>query len=528
MNLDAFVHHLHASAHESGPSGWEVDWADAPLPYKLYRGLPAIPLSPEVPLTLLGKSGPTFPDITGIGHFLWYIFGLARLNQTYQTANGWGGKASPQQLIRRFVPSGGGLYPSEVYIYLKLNDAPPGVYHYDVAHHRLVLLREGNFDSYLSRALGGRCDLSACFGTVFVSTVFWKNFFKYHHFAYRLQGLDAGVLIGQLLEVAKRFEFDVGVHYQFLDRAVNHLLGISDREESVYAVIPLSESGATAWNPGGDGGLGVGHVSAAMLCKELSVLRHEHYVRSRRVKDYSQLIRMNEASMQHSPDSFRQVGAKKLATSGIRAAYLPEVPQESYDLASVCRSRYSPESEFVLTKVPLPQLSALLQEAAASCTYRNDLNGRRGKSGPRVSLYGSFYGIEGLPDGAYRYESSDHSLRQILRGDHRVRLQLGMFLHNLNLFQIPICLHVAGDKNHLIPELGYRGYRIQQMEAGILVQQLLLASAAKGMGGRPLLGFHAGYCDELYKLGKIGDTTLIQLPVGAYRQRAYLEGGLHG
>ena len=151
------------------------------------------------------------------------------------------------QSKRRFVPSGGALYPNELYVYLKIENLPAGVYHYDVAHHRLVLLREGNFDSYISRALGNRCDISACFGTVFVSTMFWKNFFKYNNFAYRLQGLDAGVLIGQLLEVAKCFGFASGVYFQFLDRAINHLLGLSEQEESVYAVIPLSAE-STSWS----------------------------------------------------------------------------------------------------------------------------------------------------------------------------------------------------------------------------------------------------------------------------------------
>ena len=46
--------------------------------------------------------------------------------------------------------------------------------------------------------------------------MFWKNFYKYNNFAYRLQGLDAGVLIGQLLEAAKRFGFETGVYFQFL------------------------------------------------------------------------------------------------------------------------------------------------------------------------------------------------------------------------------------------------------------------------------------------------------------------------
>ena len=144
------------------------------------------------------------------------------------------------QSVRRFVPSGGALYPNELYVYVKLEDAPTGIYHYDVAHHRLILVREGNYDSYLSRSLENSYNISDCFCTVFVSTVFWKNFYKYNNFSYRLQGLDAGVLIGQSLEVANRMGFSPRVCYQFLDRSINHLLGLSEQDESVYAVIPLS------------------------------------------------------------------------------------------------------------------------------------------------------------------------------------------------------------------------------------------------------------------------------------------------
>jgi len=40
-------------------------------------------------------------------------------------------------------------------------------------------------------------------------------------------------------------------------------------------------------------------------------------------------------------------------------------------------------------------------------------------------------------------------------------------LQNINLSQVPICLHIAGSTDPLIPQLGYRGYRIQQMKAGM-------------------------------------------------------------
>jgi hypothetical protein len=103
-----------------------------------------------------------------------------------------------------------------------------------------------------------------------------------------------------------------------------------------------------------------------------------------------------------------------------------------------------------------------------------------------------------------------------------------MSLQNVNLFRVPICLHVVGDKNHLKAELGYRGYRIAQMEAGMLVQRILLAASAVGMGGHPLLDFSADLCDGLYNLAPLGTTCLIQVPVGRLRRRPRLEANLHG
>jgi SagB-type dehydrogenase family enzyme len=388
------------------------------------------------------------------------------------------------------------------------------------------LLREGNFDSYLARALGNRCDVSACFGTVFVSTMFWKNFFKYNNFAYRLQGLDAGVLIGQLLEVAKRIGFASGVYFQFLDRAVNHLLGLSEQEESVYAVIPLSVEPEITWFANGNDG--DEDASATELCRELTAVQHDHYVRSLRVIEYPMLIKMNEASMLESMRSFRQIVGEKNVNCEGQVVALPHVNRLSYDLASVCRKRHSPGIDFVLGKVSQLQLATLLQEATASFSYRNDLDGAQEKPESRVSLYGCLYGVEGIPDGAYHYDSATHALRRVRLGDHRLWLQQGMSLHNVNLFQVPLCLHVAGDQDHLKTALGYRGYRIQQMEAGMLVQRLLLAASAIGMGGHPLLGFDASLCDEIYKMAPQGKSSLIQIPVGPYRLCSRLEGSLHG
>lgn len=526
MSLDTFLHNLHVSLDQTKPMDFEVDWGDAPLTYKLYRGLPVLPLSAEIPLALEGMRAASEPDLHDIGHFLWYVFGLAQFGQSPLDLSAMGQGVAPLQSYRRFVPSGGALYPSECYIYMKTAGISEGIYHYDVAHHRLVLVREGHFDSYLARALGNRCDMPACFGAVFVTTMFWKNFFKYHNFAYRLQGLDAGVLMGQALEVAKRFGYESGVYFQFLDRALNHLLGLSEREESVYAVMPLSVKPVSTWF--GKGADADGKITDADLCRELVELRHDHYVRSRKVLEYPMLIQINEASRLESSRSFRQIrGETKAAHEEGRVVELPHVKRMTYDLASASRKRYSPERDFVMGKVSLEQLAVLLKEATSSFRYQNDLDEDQESPESRVSLYGCMYNVEDTPAGAYYYDSDAHVLRQVRSGDQRFILQQAMSLDNVNLFQVPLCMHVAGEKNYLREPLGYRGHRIQQMEAGMLVQRLLLAASGLGMGGHPLLGYDVNICDELYQMAAHGKTSLIQILVGPYRPRPRLEGGLH-
>ncbi|PTX64709.1 SagB-type dehydrogenase family enzyme [Melghirimyces profundicolus] len=522
MNLKDFLYCLHFDIDRIQSPNGEVDGDDIPLPYKLYRGLPAFPLSSEVPLAL-EKGAPLKPDLRGLGHFLWFTSGL---QQCCQSAGVWdSAEAAPERVqCRRYIPSGGALYPNECYVYLKLEELPSGVYHYDPAHHRLVLLRKGDFDSFLSRALGRRCEMSSCFGAVFLSTMFWKNAFKYGNFAYRLQGLDTGVLIGQFLEVAERSGIQAGVCFQFLDRAVNRLLGLSETEESVYAVIPLSREPIGL----GEGSGRDGPFSETELCGELEPLAYHHHVRSGRVRELPMLIRMNGASMQESTAAFRQVGEEKRIPPESKGIPLPRVNRPVRDLGEVCRKRVSPGTDFVLGKVSQRQLATLLREATASFHCRNDLDGNVEKVGSRLTLRVSLYGVENIPDGAYEYDGTAHALLPVRPGDHRARLQQGMSLHNVNLFQVPLCFHVTGARDHLTGELGFRGYRIQQMEAGMLLQRLLLAATALGLGGHPLLGFDGHLCDDLYRLTPQNQTTLIQIPVGPHRPRPVLQGSLHG
>ncbi|WP_462412892.1 SagB family peptide dehydrogenase [Neobacillus sp. Marseille-QA0830] len=524
MNLETFLHHLHYDTEKVVPPDWEVDWGDAPLPYKLYRGLPDIQLSGDVPLKLTPREPQSQPGLEELGNFLWYVFGITRYVQmAFMEGTEEKEAVSYAQLFRRFVPSGGALYPNELYVYVKLEVVPEGIYHYDAAHHRLLMLREGNYDSYVSRSMGNSCDISDCFCTVFVSTVFWKNFYKYNNFSYRLQGLDAGVVIGQALEVADRMGFSSRVCYQFLDQSINHLLGLPDQEESVYAVIPLSIQPSIP----SVGNVNREEVSSVALSREVSVLNVETYNRSKRVRDYPLIKEMNHVSILETTQSFagikREERVKKFI--GTEFIMLPYTEPFSYDFAAACRERHSPDLDFMMGSVSIKTISTLLRETF-SFSYQNDLDGMQENPETRLSLNGFFYNVEGIPNGAYAYDKEAHALRRVTSGDFREVLQGGLTMHNVNLFQVPLCLHIVGGKDHLKRELGYRGYRIQQMEAGILLQRMLLISGALGMGGHPLLGFDVKQCDELYRAEAEQITSLIQVPVGPYRPRACLNGSL--
>jgi SagB-type dehydrogenase family enzyme len=512
MHLDEFLYNIHFETEKELSNNHHVNWEERPLPYKLYQNLPSVPLCSEVPFSL-ESTFKTRPTLSSISHFLWYTFGITQFADI-----------SMEQMYvqRRFVPSGGALYPNELYIYLKMDDIPHGVYHYDVAHHRLLLVREGDFDAYLHLALGSRCEIEKTFGTVFISTMFWKNFFKYKNFSYRLQGLDTGALIGQLLEVAKRYQFESTVYVQFLDEAINHLLGLSTKEESVYAVIPLSQDASIKWfiQP-------KNLITATQLSQQVRKINHCYSIGSERIEEYPMVVKANTASLMEQMNLVREITNERNRIETNEFHPLPSVSGRIYDFSLACRKRYSPEMDFVLKEITEQQLAYLFQEATRSFEYRNDLDCLARNQQPRVSIYACLYRVKGVRNGAYYYDEQKHRLVKIRAGDQRGELQLAMTLDNVNLQQIPVCIHIVGEKEYKKQLLGYRGYRIQQMEAGMLLQRLLLAASSIGLGGHPLLGYDANRCDNLYTLHAKRQTTLIQLPIGTHYNRAWLQGGMH-
>lgn len=135
----------------------------------------------------------------------------------------------------RCAPSGGALYPLEVYAWVRSVDGlTPGLYHYDPYEHELDDLGPVDLASgFVQQDLVQSAAVAIMIGAVFFRTVF-----KYGERGYRFALLEAGHLAqNALLASAARGLAAVPVGGYF-DRDVDRALGLDGLHESVvYALL---------------------------------------------------------------------------------------------------------------------------------------------------------------------------------------------------------------------------------------------------------------------------------------------------
>lgn len=506
-----FFHDLQFNIDAVRPPDLEVNWDDVPAPFKLYRNLPTISL-PCVPNPVGDAVGRGEPTLGEISRLLRHTYGLTQSAHTYaQSDELETSDVQTFEVLRRYVPSGGALYPCELYVYLKVAQVEQGLYHYDAAHHRLDCLRVGNFDSFIEAAIGESVKIASTYAVVFVSTLYYKNFFKYHNFSYRLHGLDTGVVLGQFLEYVKHTGHSAAVCYQFLDDALNHLLGIHEQDETLYAVLPLSTRPLVLTD------VDLRPLTASSeLIEQINPISAVYHQSSKGTGDALDLVAANRQMKFDSTRLFRIWPRTGVSFNvSLPRHSLPKVEPFHFPFSQACRHRSSVGGDFVFGSITECDLSTLLKHSVEALQYTSDIAPK--ESPPPISLALCAFNVSSLAPGAYGYDASTHSLVMMRPGDCRMELAEGLSMMTVNLFQTAICLHLVGDFKAYLQELGPRGYRILQMETGILLQRMLLTASALGFSGHPLLGFDAYQADDLYGFDHETRTCLIEVPVGRYR-----------
>jgi SagB-type dehydrogenase family enzyme len=138
----------------------------------------------------------------------------------------------------RTVPSGGGLFPLEIYgLPWRVDGLTPGLYHFDPLRRVLERLRDGDLTAQVAAATVYDDVATGCGILLLVTAMFWRTRFKYALRGYRFALIEAGHVAQNVLLTSTALGLASVPLGGFFDRRVDELLGIDGVNEStVYAV----------------------------------------------------------------------------------------------------------------------------------------------------------------------------------------------------------------------------------------------------------------------------------------------------
>ena len=100
----------------------------------------------------------------------------------------------------RAASATGALYPIELYIICQdLTDLKAGVYHFGPADFGLTQLRKGDYRSELAAGGGDNLAIVTAPITIILTSIAWRNAWKYQARSYRHWFWDSGVIAANLL-----------------------------------------------------------------------------------------------------------------------------------------------------------------------------------------------------------------------------------------------------------------------------------------------------------------------------------------
>ena len=125
----------------------------------------------------------------------------------------------------RTVPSGGALYPLEIYVHARrVADLEPGLYHFDPEDRELDRLRVGDQSEALAPHLIQPELEAACAASLFLTAVFYRSTFKYGDRGYRFVLLEAGHLVQNACLAATAIDLAATPIGGYLDRGIDRHL----------------------------------------------------------------------------------------------------------------------------------------------------------------------------------------------------------------------------------------------------------------------------------------------------------------
>ncbi len=473
-------------------------WDIQPSPFKIYADLPPIPLPRDLAAlemdacAALSRDAGTAPlDLARLAALLFFSAGITRTKEY---------PGGGRQFFRA-APSTGALYQTEIYLVAgAFPDLAAGVYHFSPGDFALRRLRDGDFRGALAVAAADD-RIAAGPATVVATAIYWRNTWKYQARGYRHLFWDSGSLLANLLAAATALDVAARLVTGFVEREVNGLLGVDAEKEGALVLAPLGPEG-----------------KPAAVAPVIAQLDHRVVPLSSRDVDYPVL---RDAYANSSLDSeaevldWREEGANAVSADRGRAGAISGPPLMA-ERQSLNRAGEEGTAGAISTvALPPPSLTCgrSLGETIARRGSTRQFSGEAISVGELsnalyhatrgwaadvpaglVELFVNVHAVDGVAPGAYRYQRDAHALRLLRAGAVREAsafLALEQALGGASSATVFFLADLAA----VLERWGNRGYRVANLEAGLIGGRLYLAAYAQGFGASGLTFYDRAVVD---------------------------------
>ena len=460
-----------------------LDWANRPLPFKIYRTLPAMPLPlhgtgarPPSGMAALAAISQTFvvpagevavPDLKALAQILYFSAGITK-KKTYPG----------EEIYFRAASCTGALYEVELYLVCgDLPDLEPGIYHFGPADFALRRLRSGDHREVLVRATAGEPAVAHAPATIVCTCTYWRNAWKYQARTYRHFGWDNGTMLANTLAMCSSLTLPARVICGFVDSEVNRLLDVDPRHEVAFSMVPLGQMPAAPVEcRQGIGPLRLDTVPLSKTEVEYPVMQEMHEESSLGGGEEVALWRGLTALTDRPWPMPRAEQCVPLLRSST-----DELPPDTIE--QVIQRRGSTR-RFAREPITLAQLSTLLDRSTRGIPadflqpFGEQIN----------ELYLIVSAVEGLKPGAYVFHRRKRMLECLKEGDFRKEASY-LGLEQELPGDASVAIFYLADLQAIVERFGNRGYRAVQLEAGILGGKVYLAAYAQRLGATGLTFF---------------------------------------
>lgn len=219
-----------------------VDAAHITSPFKEYFEAALIDL--PRPLTLSTHLGETIINRFSCRHFKDKPLDLNDLSTLLYYAYGVMENIllEHMEFLERPVPSGGGLYPLELYILAKRVDTiPQGVYHYTPISHKLEQLNEIPLpERYLTELFMGQPYVGEASLVIIITSILERAFWKYGDRGYRYALFEAGHVAQNINLCCSALTLGSVNLGGFFDAEISRLLGIEPESEDEFPLYGIA------------------------------------------------------------------------------------------------------------------------------------------------------------------------------------------------------------------------------------------------------------------------------------------------